>query len=183
MGVIDLDARVKKLEQGGGGADPTVINQIEADLTALDEQINGDGDTDLDLAGDVAELDVQINGDGENPGLAGNVATLMSGTTPYYTTITPTYGEANTGGCYYSVLGNIVHLHMDLKAVNTGASRTVFTMPATLRPRAKQVIPINVPGMSSTNAFINTDGTVTIEPVNPAFTIDYTYFINEVEAT
>lgn len=37
MGVIDLDARVKKLEQGGGGADPTVIDQLEAAVTALEE--------------------------------------------------------------------------------------------------------------------------------------------------
>ncbi len=37
MGVIDLDARVKKLEQGGsGGAE---IDQIEADLTALENTV------------------------------------------------------------------------------------------------------------------------------------------------
>lgn len=39
MGVIDLDARVKKLEQGGaGGAE---IDQIEADLTALENTVDG----------------------------------------------------------------------------------------------------------------------------------------------
>lgn len=38
MGVIDLDARVKKLEQGGGGGvDPTVIDQLEAAVTDLEE--------------------------------------------------------------------------------------------------------------------------------------------------
>ena len=58
MGVIDLDARVKKLEaEQGGGA---VIDQIEADLTALEEQINGDGETDLGLAGDVADLQTAV---------------------------------------------------------------------------------------------------------------------------
>ena len=58
MGVIDLDARVKKLEaEQGGGA---VIDQIEADLTALEEQINGDGETDLGLAGDVDALETAV---------------------------------------------------------------------------------------------------------------------------
>lgn len=37
MGVIDLDARVKKLEQGGGGMDPAVIDQLEAAVTALED--------------------------------------------------------------------------------------------------------------------------------------------------
>ena len=37
MGVIDLDARVKKLESGeSGGVDPTVIDQLEAAVTALE---------------------------------------------------------------------------------------------------------------------------------------------------
>ena len=45
MGVIDLDARVKKLEQGGGGAE---IDQIEADLTALENTVG-------DLIEDVSE--------------------------------------------------------------------------------------------------------------------------------
>ena len=40
MGVIDLDARVKKLEQGGGGAE---IDQIEADLTALENTVGAIG--------------------------------------------------------------------------------------------------------------------------------------------
>lgn len=58
MGVIDLDARVKKLEEGGGGgADPTVIDQLEAAVTALEETVNGDGETDLGLVGDVAALE------------------------------------------------------------------------------------------------------------------------------
>lgn len=60
MGVIDLDARVRKLEQEGAGG--AVIDQIEAELTALDEQINGDGELDLGLAGDVAALELDVGG-------------------------------------------------------------------------------------------------------------------------
>lgn len=45
MGVIDLDARVKKLEQGGGGG--AEIDQIEADLTALGNTV-----ADLEIAVD-----------------------------------------------------------------------------------------------------------------------------------
>lgn len=58
MGVIDLDARVKKLEQEAGGG--AVIDQLEAAVTALEEQINGDGETDLGLAGDVETLETAV---------------------------------------------------------------------------------------------------------------------------
>lgn len=61
MGVIDLDARVKKLEEGGGGgADPGVIDQLEAAVTDLEETVNGDGDTDLGLVGDMAALETTV---------------------------------------------------------------------------------------------------------------------------
>lgn len=61
MGVIDLDARVKKLESGeSSGVDPTVIDQLEAAVTALEETVNGDGETDLGLVGDVAALQAEI---------------------------------------------------------------------------------------------------------------------------
>lgn len=77
MGVIDLDARVKKLEQDAGGG--AVIDQLEAAVTALEETVNGDGDTNLGLVGDVAALDEQINGDGETDfGLVGDVASLAT---------------------------------------------------------------------------------------------------------
>ena len=65
MGVIDLNARVTALEKNGaGGAE---IDQIEADLTALEEQINGDGETDLGLAGDVAAIAEDITADAFTP--------------------------------------------------------------------------------------------------------------------
>lgn len=55
MGVIDLNARVTALEKNGaGGAE---LDQIEADLTALEETVNGNGETDLGLVGDVAALE------------------------------------------------------------------------------------------------------------------------------
>ena len=61
MGVIDLDARVKKLESGeSGGVDPTVIDQLEAAVTALEETVNGDGETDFGLVGDVAALETTV---------------------------------------------------------------------------------------------------------------------------
>ena len=61
MGVIDLDARVKKLEAGGGGgADPGVIDQLEAAVTDLEETVNGNGETDFGLVGDVAALEAAV---------------------------------------------------------------------------------------------------------------------------
>ena len=86
MGVIDLDARVKKLEQDAGGG--AVIDQLEAAVTALEETVNGDGDTDLGLVGDVADLDEQINGDGETDfGLAGDVEALETAIAAAPTTV------------------------------------------------------------------------------------------------
>lgn len=80
MGVIDLDARVKKLEAGeSGGVDPDVIDQLEAAVTDLEETVNGDGETDFGLVGDVAALETTVNGDGDtNLGLVGDVAALQS---------------------------------------------------------------------------------------------------------
>lgn len=40
MGVIDLDARVKKLEQGGGAVGPE-IDQLEAAVTSLENTVDG----------------------------------------------------------------------------------------------------------------------------------------------
>ena len=85
MGVIDLDARVKKLEQGGGSIDPTVIDQLEAAVTDLEETVNGDGETDLGLVGDVAALATAVTNvtpiDVSNKFTAHEGITLDTGTT------------------------------------------------------------------------------------------------------
>lgn len=121
MGVIDLDARVKKLEQEAGGG--AAIDQIEAELTALDEQINGDGETDL--------------------GLAGDVEALKEAATVTQTAITPLVGEAGTGGCFYEVYGKLVRLHFNLTSLTASGSTSgtevynvVFNIPLALRPGA-----------------------------------------------
>ena len=59
MGVINLNDRVDKLEESTTSLG-SVTDQIDAEVTALDEQINGDGDTDLGLAGDVADLSAAL---------------------------------------------------------------------------------------------------------------------------
>lgn len=78
MGVINLNDRVDKLEESTASLG-SVTDQIDAEVTALDEQINGDGETDLGLAGAVTALNEQINGDGDTDlGLAGDVADLSA---------------------------------------------------------------------------------------------------------
>ena len=117
MGVIDLDARVKKLEEGG--ASGAILDQLAAEVTALDEQINGNGETDLGLAGDVAELS------------AGAIPTRTE-----VTTLTTGDPIAASGGVFYEVLGNLVHIHV-AAAIGAGGINTVkpvFTMPEGLRP-------------------------------------------------
>lgn len=59
MGVINLNARVDALEESTTSLG-SATDQIGAEVTALDEQINGDGDTDLGLAGDVADLSAAL---------------------------------------------------------------------------------------------------------------------------
>ena len=140
MGVIDLDARVKKLEQEAGGG--AVIDQLEAAVTALEETVNGDGDTDLGLVGDVAALNEQINGDGETDlGRAGDVAELQQSIpgpavkTAVTTGITHGAADSGTGGIYYTVSGSVVHLHVGAGSLTADdAFQTLFTLPAAVRP-------------------------------------------------
>ena len=112
MGVIDLDARVKKLEQEAGGG--AVIDQLEAAVTALEEQINGDGETDLGLAGDVAALEETVNGDGETDfGLVGDVAALDNARPTVFSTTEKVVGEwINNDPVYQKVIdiGNEVYI-------------------------------------------------------------------------
>lgn len=151
MGVIDLDARVKKLEQGGGSGG-AVIDQIEADLTALEEQINGDGETDLGLAGDVAELQAAA------VPVKTEVTTLSTGT-PI------TIGAA--GGVYYEVLGNLVHVHAAVSGLTAATHNVITTLPADIRPATN--IYFMAPSAVSTGIFaqvmIGADGTVDIYPM------------------
>lgn len=119
MGVIDLDARVKKLEAGesGGGE---ILDQLAAEVTALDEQINGDGETDLGLAGDVTELKTALTVTKE--------------------TINPTTGTAGTGGCFYETYGQLVHIHLNLTELTTTTTpsspvyNNIYTLPDELTP-------------------------------------------------
>ena len=126
MGVIDLDARVKKLEQDAGGG--AVIDQLEAAVTDLEETVNGDGDTDLGLAGDVEQLQTDVTTLQQSiPGPA--VKTAVT------TGITHGAADSETGGIYYTVSGSIVHLHVGAGSLTADDSfQTLITLPAAVRP-------------------------------------------------
>ena len=117
MGVIDLDARVKKLEAGEGSVDPTVIDQLEATVTSLDETVNGDGETDF--------------------GLVGDVAALQAAAVPTKTTLTLEEGFtsiSDDGGCFYMVCGSIVYLHFAVSGLTANTPAIVAYLPEAIRP-------------------------------------------------
>ena len=127
MGVIDLDARVKKLEQGGAGS--AEIDQIEAAVTALEE----------------ASVPVKTTVDSLDAG---------------------TPGDATTGGVYYEVMGNLVHVHMAASGFTANTRTTSFTLPEAVRP-ASPIFNAGYSGITDGNKFpayliIKTDGSVDV---------------------
>lgn len=143
MGVIDLDARVKKLEEGGGGAE---IDQIEADLTALENVVSGNGETTFGLEGDVAALETTVNGDGETSfGLVGDVADLGIAVGNLCKDVTDKF-TLNTGITYasgspkYAVtqIGNLCFLQFEATIQNgagsIGQDTTLGTLDSSIRP-------------------------------------------------
>lgn len=197
MGVIDLDARVKKLEQEAGGG--AVIDQLEAAVTALEETVNGDGETDLGLVGDVAALDEQINGDGETDfGLAGDVAELAEavsqiggGETPVKHELTLNTGlSANStyGGCFYVKMGNLIYLHFALTGLTVGVKTTVVTLPSEARP-VTSVFNVgysnaaSIPNYPDCSMIVGSDGQCAICSSAAAAYVTAVYTINETTPT
>lgn len=130
MGVIDLDARVKKLEQGGGGEE---IDQIEADLTALENTVNGNGETDFGLVGDVDALETSV---GALETAVGNLGskdvtdkfTLNTGIT--YASGSPKYAVTQIGDlCFLQFEASIQN-----GAGSIGQDTTLGTLDSSIRP-------------------------------------------------
>ena len=154
MGVIDLDARVKKLEQDAGGA---VIDQLEAAVTALEETINGDGETDL--------------------GLVGDVAALQTTTRIELPIASPYENESDSGNSCVLCCGNVVTVHISIKGLTANTSATITTIPETLRP-STYVYQLGVSGDLTTyaTATINpTTGAVLVESKGTQAHFDLTY--------
>lgn len=191
MGVIDLDKRVKKLEAGGGGgADPGVIDQLEAAVTDLEETINGDGETDLGLVGDVAALEETVNGDGETSfGLVGDVAALKTGGTPVRTAVTTlTSGSVYSayGGVYYERLGNLIHVHVAASGVSSSNVSAIFTLPEAIRPATGDAVVASgwsfmYFGDSNTpcKGEIKSDGVVSVKSGGTYAIIEFYYMIGQ----
>lgn len=160
MGVIDLDARVKKLEQDAGSG--AVIDQLEAAVTALEEQINGDGETDLGLAGDVTALETAVN----------NLAFT-------HVPVTPTGGvaDAGAGGVYYDYNSNMVHVHIAVTDLTVHTATVIFSIPAAFRP----VTRIYADGIGSnlettSHLYVSeTDGSVSINSDGTSAYADFCY--------
>ena len=152
MGVIDLDARVKKLEAGGGGgADPGVIDQLEAAVTDLEETVNGNGETDFGLVGDVATLETAF---GE----------LVTDITDQFTPNPDlTFTAADTS---YTItkIGNMVFMNgtfaISAGASSAGSTTILGTIAAGYRP-SKSAIAWSL-GNQSSNRYIvaNTNGNI-----------------------
>ena len=169
MGVIDLDARVKKLEADGAGG--AVIDQLEAAVTDLEETINGDGETDFGLVGDVAALETAA--------------------VPQKTVITSLTGGTlmgHSGDVYYEVLGNLVHIHAAVKELTANTATTLFALPEALRPSNITIGAVNGKEyLSSGLAFgvltASDSGNVTVLSPGAYAVGDVFYMINSVTPT
>ena len=146
MGVIDLDARVKKLEQGGGGG--AEIDQIEADLTALEEQINGDGETDFGLAGDVSDIQADLVSVDLSSLLTGKAAVVTDAKLRKY--------------------GNVYEISILTDKTVATTLTSMVTLPVEARPTVKFGAAVTMLDISDVSkraiAIVNTDGTVTAAP-------------------
>ena len=127
MGVIDLDARVKKLEQGGGGAE---IDQIEADLTALENTVDG-------LIEDVSDK-----------------ITLNSELT--FATDDPEISLVRVGKiCFLTMKGSIT-----VGASTIGSDTILGTLDESIRPAINTAGFCIGESNSARNCFVGTDGNV-----------------------
>lgn len=122
MGVIDLDARVKKLEKDGTGG--AVIDQLEAAVTSLEETVNGNGETDLGLVGDVAALQTDTSVVDESAKFTVNNALTID--------------EASPGVSIMRV-GNVVYFYCQFSitagASTAGTDTVLGTIDTSIRPQ------------------------------------------------
>lgn len=116
MGVIDLDARVKKLEADSGSS--AEIDQIEAAVTALENTVSGNGTTTFGLEGDVAALQAAAVPERTE------VTDLPTGISAY----------SDYGGVFYETLGNLVHVHVAVSGLTAFTGTTIITLPEAVRP-------------------------------------------------
>ena len=148
MGVIDLNARVKALEEAGS-ADIPVIDELEATVTALDEQINGDGETDLGLTGDVAALETAIP-------TAEDISSQLTGAASCVTSAT------------LHKYGNLYELSVLTDKTATTTLTSMVTLPVAARPTEKFAAAASMLDITDVSkraiAIVNTDGTVTAAP-------------------
>ena len=129
MGVIDLDARVKKLEQGSSGS--AEIDQIEADLTALENTVR-------DLIEDVTDKLTW------NPGL-----TFAAGS--------PTVSITRIGNLCYMVAGGTISAGSE----SAGTLTTLATLDSSIWPDDYAFTYGMGHSNSAYVCCVNTDGTVT----------------------
>ena len=157
MGVIDLDARVKKLEQGGGGIDPTVIDQLEAAVIDLEETVNGDGETDLGLVGDVAALQDSLEALSEYSGTETKIGTWVDGKDLYAKTYVFTSTDLDDATIDTTVIQG--GMNLDIEAYDTifvdfGAS---FMFDSNQTTNGVKVQPLNYSAPDSSNSYTRTN--------------------------
>ena len=155
MGVIDLDARVKKLEaEGTGGA---VIDQLEAAVTSLEETVNGNGETDFGLVGDVAALETAF----------GNLIEDVTSKVTLSEGIALDTGARDRYIKAYKI-GNIVILQVEVKCTAgssaAGTAYHIFDLDASITPPALSAgfglgsASVKSAVLISPNGYVTTDG-------------------------
>lgn len=104
-----LVGAINEAAQTGGGGTTVVANPAGAATDTLDTvQI---GETIYDIEGNAIEYTEYT------------IDALTNGTI-----------DTSRGGCWYSVYGNVVHLHLSVKDLTAETTTNVFTLPVGLRP-------------------------------------------------
>ena len=135
MGVIDLNARVKALEHLDRSYYPEEFDQLSAEVTAIDNQINGDGgidDTVTALGTTVTSLGTTVTA---LNAYAKTTIELPEGLT----------AEADYGGCYLESIGKLRHAHVALSGVTANTNTTIVAIASGDRPDG-QVYAIGLAG-------------------------------------
>lgn len=124
MGVIDLNARVKALEQLDRSYYPEEFDQLSSEVIAIDNQINGDGGIDDTLTA------------------LGSTVTSLGGTVKALNSYAKTTvelpegltSEPDYGGCFIESIGKIRHAHIALSGLTANTNTTIVAIAAADRP-------------------------------------------------
>ena len=99
---------------------------------------------------------------------------------PQHIDVTPSHGSSYSswGGCGYWVYGKVVILHFGLSGITKSTTKTVYTMPAGLRP--SKSIPVMGGGQTTADQStwtVGTNGSVSVYTTSGYANMTVTYIV------